>query len=164
MANLVVVYKVFVGDNYNDNRLVCSWFVENAIINHNQSSTLRQLGNVILSVYQGNPLHEAARQGNLHTVRHLIDGGMDVNIKDDHGVSLRLRKGLYFDLVWVVSLVLSFAKFYGESLVSAVWIASFSIAAGSAKKSYHLRSQKYWKFGSLERFQRIENTETTKLI
>ena len=38
----------------------------------------------------------AARQGNLHTVRHLIDEGTDVNVKDDDGV--RIQTNLYTDL------------------------------------------------------------------
>ena len=42
---------------------------------------------IFYSVYQGNHLHEAARRGNLHTVKQLIDEGIDVNMKDDHGVS-----------------------------------------------------------------------------
>ena len=38
----------------------------------------------------------AARQGNLRTVRHLIDEGTDVNVKDDDGV--RIQTYLYTDL------------------------------------------------------------------
>ena len=40
----------------------------------------------MFSVHQGN-LHEATRQGNLDTVRQLIDEGTDVNIRDADGVS-----------------------------------------------------------------------------
>ena len=36
-----------------------------------------------------NSIHEAARQGDLDIVRHLIDEGTDVNISDDDGVSIR---------------------------------------------------------------------------
>ena len=47
------------------------------------------------SAHQENPLHDAARQGDLDTVRRLTDEGIDVNIKDDKGVSTNnsLRKG-----------------------------------------------------------------------
>ena len=38
----------------------------------------------------------AAKQGNLHTVRHLIDEGTDVNVKDDGGV--RIKTNWYTDL------------------------------------------------------------------
>ena len=38
----------------------------------------------------------AARQGNLHTVRHLIEEGTDVNVKDDDGV--RIKTNWYTDL------------------------------------------------------------------
>ena len=37
----------------------------------------------------GKSIHEAARQGDLDTVRHLIDEGTDVNSRDDEGVSIR---------------------------------------------------------------------------
>ena len=42
---------------------------------------------VNISFFQGISIHEAARQGDLNTVRHLTNEGMDVNIKDDDGVS-----------------------------------------------------------------------------
>ena len=38
--------------------------------------------------FQGISIHEAARQGDLDTVQHLIDEGIDANIKDDDGVSI----------------------------------------------------------------------------
>ena len=41
---------------------------------------------VNVSFFQGNSIHEAARQGDLDTVRCLVGEGMDVNIKDDDGV------------------------------------------------------------------------------
>ena len=39
-----------------------------------------------LSVHQGNFLHIAARHGDLHLVKHLIDKGTDINVRDDDGV------------------------------------------------------------------------------
>ena len=40
----------------------------------------------MFSVHQRN-LHEATRQGDLDTVRQLIDEGMDVNVRGENGVS-----------------------------------------------------------------------------
>ena len=42
----------------------------------------------IFFVQQRNSIHEAASQGDLHTVRHLTDEGTDINIRDDSGVSI----------------------------------------------------------------------------
>ena len=50
---------------------------------------LTNLKEVNISFLQGNSIHKAARQGDLDTVQCLIDGGMDVNIKDHDGVSIR---------------------------------------------------------------------------
>ena len=44
---------------------------------------------VNISFLQGKSIHEAARQGNLDTVQHLITEGTDVNIKDHDGASIR---------------------------------------------------------------------------
>ena len=44
---------------------------------------------VNISFLQGNSIHEAARQGDLDTVRHFINEGTDVNIKDHDGASIR---------------------------------------------------------------------------
>ena len=41
---------------------------------------------VYVCVYQGNSLHIATRQGDLDTVKHLIDEGDDINSKDKNGV------------------------------------------------------------------------------
>ena len=57
--------------------------------------TLKQSSNyvtIFLSVHQGNPLHIAARRGNLDTVRQLIDKGTDFNVGDDDGVSQKFRE------------------------------------------------------------------------
>ena len=40
-----------------------------------------------LSLHQGSPLHKAAREGNMDTLKHLAIG-TDVNIKDDDEVSI----------------------------------------------------------------------------
>ena len=40
----------------------------------------------MFSVHQGN-LHDATQQGDVDTVRQLIDEGTDVNVRDDDGVS-----------------------------------------------------------------------------
>ena len=53
--------------------------------------TMKCLNNIIFkehSFLQGISIHEAARQGDLDTVQHLIDEGMDVNFKDDDGVGI----------------------------------------------------------------------------
>ena len=50
------------------------------------STTLSLSSKNNLSVLQGNFLHIAARQGNLHSVKRLIDKGTDVNVRDDDGV------------------------------------------------------------------------------
>ena len=62
----------------------------NAVMNH--SITLSKLSNLVrnkvfLSVHQGNFLHTVTRQGNLDTLKHLIDKGTDVNVRGDNGVS-----------------------------------------------------------------------------
>ena len=44
---------------------------------------MTNLKEVNISFLQGNSIHEAARQGDLDTVRCLIDEGTDANIKDD---------------------------------------------------------------------------------
>ena len=44
---------------------------------------------VNISFLQGNSIHEAARQGDLNTVQHFINEGMDVDIKDHDGASIR---------------------------------------------------------------------------
>ena len=38
---------------------------------------------------QGNPLHEAARQGDMDALKRLVNKGSDVNSKDDDGVNYR---------------------------------------------------------------------------
>ena len=50
---------------------------------------LTNLKEVNIYFLQGNSIHKAARQGDLDTVRCLIDEGTDVNIKDDDGASIR---------------------------------------------------------------------------
>ena len=39
-------------------------------------------------IQQGNSVHIAASRGDLHTVKHLIDEGTDIDIKDDSEVSI----------------------------------------------------------------------------
>ena len=47
-------------------------------------------GNIyFLPIYQGDLLHIATKWGNIDCVRHLIDKGTDINIKDDNWVSIR---------------------------------------------------------------------------
>ena len=41
-----------------------------------------------LAFHQGNPLHMAARQGDMDALKRLVNKGSDVNSKDDDGVSI----------------------------------------------------------------------------
>ena len=41
-----------------------------------------------LAFHQGNPLHMAARQGDMDALKRLVNKGTDVNSKDDDGVSI----------------------------------------------------------------------------
>ena len=41
-----------------------------------------------LSLHQGNPLHIAARRGDMDALKRLVNKGTDVNTKDDDGVRL----------------------------------------------------------------------------
>ena len=41
-----------------------------------------------LCTYQKTPLHTAAGAGYIHTVKHLVKKGADINIKDNRGVSI----------------------------------------------------------------------------
>ena len=44
---------------------------------------------VFISVPLQNSLHVAARQGDLNAVKSHVERGVDINTKDDNGVSIR---------------------------------------------------------------------------
>ena len=39
-------------------------------------------------IFQQAPLHAAVREGQMRQVKYLVEQGTDINIKDDHGVSV----------------------------------------------------------------------------
>ena len=48
---------------------------------------------VCVCLCQGISLHLAARQGDLDTVKHLVDEGDDINSKDKNGVRMTIEQG-----------------------------------------------------------------------
>ena len=80
---------MFVGDDYTANSILVQ-STGSTVIYH--STTLIKPSNFVLSVHQGNPLHIAARRGDLDTVRQLIAKGTDFNVRDHDGVSQEFRE------------------------------------------------------------------------
>ena len=50
---------------------------------------------VFVCLCQGISLHLAARQGDLDTVKHLVDEGDDINSKDKNGVRMTIVTRIY---------------------------------------------------------------------
>ena len=76
------------------------------------------------SAHQENPLHDAARQGDLDTVRRLTDEGIDVNIKDDKGVSTNnsLRKGQCYWFGFELALFAGHYSFFSYAVEKAKFL------------------------------------------
>lgn len=92
---------------------------------------------------QESPLHIATRQGDLHTVRHLIDEGTDFNMRDDHGVRITI---IWIDQYTADLSLISLDRRSPPSFVIFGGVYSFcslnynsSITEAYQEDEYHLR-------------------------